>query len=96
MGHRSQADTAEAELAVDGLGPTALLAAGVRPYLKLRLAGLLDLDSCGCHTLPLLLPDGALALLLLRRCLVRLGDLHCLEWEPEVGEQGTPFGVCWG
>src|SRR5512144_2130021 len=45
VAHLTQADTAEAELAVDGVRPPAPLAAGVRPHLELRLARRLD-DQC--------------------------------------------------
>src|SRR4051794_19003521 len=40
--HLSQADAAQAELAVDGLGPAATLAAGVAADRELGLAGRLD------------------------------------------------------
>src|SRR6476469_9676506 len=40
--HLPEADAAQAELAVDGLGPAAALAAGVAAHLALRLAGRLD------------------------------------------------------
>src|SRR4051794_7762720 len=40
--HLAQADAAQAELAVDGLGPAAALAAGVAADSELRLAGGLD------------------------------------------------------
>src|SRR6478609_6361669 len=43
--HLPQADAAQAELAVDGLGPAATLAAGVAADSELRLAGGLDLQS---------------------------------------------------
>src|SRR6476620_4190087 len=43
--HLPQADAAQAELAVDGLGPAAPLAAGVTAHSELRLAGGLDLQS---------------------------------------------------
>src|SRR5437867_746931 len=41
MGHLPQADAAEAESAVDGLGPAASPASGVSPHLELGLALLL-------------------------------------------------------
>src|SRR6478672_6805307 len=44
--HLPQADAAQAELAVDGLGPAAALAARVATHRELRLAGGLDLQ-CG-------------------------------------------------
>src|SRR4051795_13221615 len=47
--HLAQADAAEAELAVDGAGPAAALAAGVAADLELRLAGRLDLEGCLGH-----------------------------------------------
>src|SRR5918998_5483485 len=47
--HVPEADPAQAELAVDGLGPPAPLAPGVCAYAELRLASLLDLERCLCH-----------------------------------------------
>src|SRR5918993_2267528 len=49
MGHVPEADPAQAELAVDGLGPPAPLAPGVGADAELRLASLLDLECCLCH-----------------------------------------------
>src|ERR1700761_9154586 len=43
--HRPQADTAQTEFAVDGLGPTATAAPGVAPHLELG-GLLLLLDEC--------------------------------------------------
>ena len=42
VSHFPHADPAQPELAVDRLGPAALLAPGVGAYAELRLAGLLD------------------------------------------------------
>src|SRR5690349_20556861 len=47
--HLAQADPAQAELAVDGLGTAAALAAGVAAHLELRGAGRLDLEGCLGH-----------------------------------------------
>src|SRR5690625_1798386 len=49
--HVAEADPAESELAVDRLGATAPLAAGVGPHTELRLPGLLDPQRCLCHVL---------------------------------------------
>src|SRR5690242_5246315 len=49
VGHLPQADPAQAELAVDRLGPAAALAAGVAAHRELRLAGRLDLQSSLRH-----------------------------------------------
>src|SRR3712207_5148340 len=49
VGHLPNADPAQAELAVDGLGAAALLASGIGAYAELRLAGLLDLKRCLRH-----------------------------------------------
>src|SRR6476659_8789317 len=49
--HLPQADPAQAELAVDGLGPAATLAAGVATHRELGLAGRLDSQSCLRHVL---------------------------------------------
>src|SRR4051795_3156224 len=43
--HLPQADAAQAELAVDGLGPAAALATGVPAHSELRLASGLDPES---------------------------------------------------
>src|SRR5918998_245149 len=51
VGHLPQADPAQAELAIDRLGPAALLAPGVGAYAELRLAGLLDPEPCRRHLL---------------------------------------------
>src|SRR4026208_354945 len=51
VGHLPQADPAQAELAVDGLGPAATLAAGVATPRELGLAGRLDSQSCLRHVL---------------------------------------------
>ena len=45
----TKADAAQAELAVDGVGTTADLAARVSADLELRLAGRLVLKSGFCH-----------------------------------------------
>src|SRR5690349_13260910 len=45
VGHLPQADPAQAELAVDGLGTAAALAAGVAAHRELRLARGLDPQS---------------------------------------------------
>src|ERR1035437_9538883 len=47
--HHTQADTAEPELAVNGLGSTAPLAAGVAPHLEFGCALLLLNQSLFCH-----------------------------------------------
>src|SRR5918997_5452681 len=47
--HLAQADAAQAELAVDGLGAAAALAAGVAADRELGLAGGLDLQSSLRH-----------------------------------------------
>src|SRR5689334_17495513 len=47
--HLPQADTAQAELAVDGARPAAALAAGVGTHLELRPARGLDLQSSLRH-----------------------------------------------
>src|SRR5688572_8686907 len=49
VGHLPQADAAQAELAVDGLGATAALAAGVAADSELGLAGGLDLERSLRH-----------------------------------------------
>src|SRR3954454_3475472 len=49
VSHLPQADPAQAELAVDGVGTAAALAAGVAPHLELRRAGRLDLECCLRH-----------------------------------------------
>src|SRR6195952_5370519 len=45
VGHLPQADPAQAELAVDGLGTATALAACVAAHLELRLASRLDLQA---------------------------------------------------
>src|SRR5688500_9348337 len=57
MGHLPQADPAEAEPAVDGLGTTAAPAAGVGPDLELGLALLLLDERFLGHALYVLSPD---------------------------------------
>src|SRR5918997_4335014 len=47
--HLSNADPAQAELAVNRLGPAALLASGIGADAELRLAGLLDPERCLGH-----------------------------------------------
>src|SRR5690349_6228112 len=47
--HLAEADPAQAELAVDGLGAAAALAAGVTPHLELRRLRSLDLESSLRH-----------------------------------------------
>src|ERR1700722_17153867 len=47
--HHTQADTAEPELAVDGLGPPTALAARVAPHLEFGCALLLLNQSLFCH-----------------------------------------------
>src|SRR4051794_3792664 len=49
--HLPQADAAQPELAVDGLGPAATLAAGVAAHRELGLASGLDLQSSLRHQL---------------------------------------------
>src|SRR6266508_707754 len=49
VSHLPQADPAQAELAVDGLGAAAALAAGVTADSELRLAGRLHLQSSLRH-----------------------------------------------
>src|SRR6476659_1165724 len=49
VGHLPEADPAEAELAVDGLGPATALATGVAAHRELGLAGRLDPQCCLRH-----------------------------------------------
>src|SRR3954451_10892233 len=75
MRHLPQADPAQAELAVDGLGTATALAAGVATDRELGLAGRLDLECSlrHCSLLPSALCEGEPELLEQRPALVVVG-----------------------